>query len=808
MIAMRAAFLLVAFAGGCGSHASVPASTPRSVDLGDGVTATLGDDGSLVVKRGDVVVLKTPAGVALFTRVADPERPDAWHDPTKASDIAPIAVAPSEIMIDAIGDPRTSTKALHLKIAPQAADTALVLMSLASDDGFYSGLGERFDHVDARERVVPMHIAVNGDYESGTNEAHVPVPLLISSRGYGVFIASREAGAFDVATTDPSLVRATFEGRDLDVYVYVDPDPLAIVARFARQTGLPRPLPTWALSPMHWRNEWTSDLAALGDARELRKRHIPASCLWIDNPWQVSYNDFTIDPKRFSDPPAMMQGLASLGFKVIAWTTPYLEVAKGTPANEAQRLEADAAAKGYFVKDATGQPFISPAAPVGKGGAPLVDFTNDAARAFWIGLVDRATTAGFSGYKVDYGEELLPALFNARLELRFADGTTGRTARTYPIAEHATYHASLDKTVPGNGILIVRASAYGGATQADIVWPGDLDSAFQKFGDAKATGGKFVGGLPSAIVAAQTLAISGFPAFGSDTGGFRGDPTRESLLRWAEHTALSVVLQLGGGGDSHNPWQFDEEAATIYAGLARLHQRLVPYLAAMMAAATRDGTPTIRPLPLAFPNDVASRARADDEYMLGPDLLAAPVVVEGAKSRNVHIPPGKWISWWDASIHDGPRDEDVAAPLGQPPLFARAGAVVPMFPDGIDTLVDATEPGVVTLAARRAEAEARAWVMGAARTTLDDGASIAIDDGAQGVGVVWAPGSTRTMLTIDVDVRARIGATGAITAVDGAGSQLADDAAVRASTTSAWAIDATGGRAWIRIVGAGSAKLH
>ncbi len=808
MTPMRSVLLLAGLSVACGSHLNVPPSTPRAVDLGGNVTATLGDDGSLVVKRGDVVVLQTPPGVALFTRVADPERPDAWHDPVKPGDIAPTAIAASAVTMEAIDDPVTSMKAIHFKVSAQTADTALMMLSLAADDGFYTGLGERFDHVDARGRVVPMHIAVNGDFESGTNEAHVPVPLLVSSRGYGVFVASREAGAFDVATTDASLVRATFEGRELDVYIYVDPDPLAIVARFARQTGLPRPLPLWALSPMHWRNEWASDVAAIGDATELRRRHIPASCLWIDNPWQISYNDFRIDPKRFTDPPAMMAKLAALGLKVIGWTTPYLEVAHGAPANEAQMLEADAAAKGYFVKDATGKAFISPTAPVGEGGAPLVDFTNDAAKTFWIALVDRATTAGFSGYKVDYGEELLPALFNARLELRFADGTTGHTARTYPIAEHATYHASLDKTVPGNGILIVRASAYGGATQADIVWPGDLDSAFQKFGDAKPSGGKLVGGLPSAVVAAQTLATSGFPAFGSDTGGFRGEPTRESLLRWAEHTALSVVLQLGGGGDSHNPWMFDEEAATIYGGLARLHQRLVPYLAAMMAAATKDGTPTIRPLPLAFPSDVGSRARADDEYLLGPDLLAAPVVVAGVTSRDVHMPPGKWISWWDASIHEGPKDENVAAPLGQPPLFARAGAIVPMYPDGIDTLVDATEPGTVTLASRRAEAEARAWVMGAARTTFDDGAAIAIDDGAQGIGVAWTPGSARTMLTIDVDVRARMGATGAITMVDGAGSRVADEAAVRASTTSAWAIDAAGGRAWIRIVGAGSAKLR
>lgn len=765
--------------------------------------ATLGDDGSLVVKRGDDVIVRTRPGVPLLARRADPERPDAWHDPTKPSDLAATPIAASTIALEATSDAASPTKALHITVAPQAADTALLDLALASDDGFYAGLGERFGHVDARGSVVPMHLAIDGSYESGTNEAHVPVPLLVSSRGYGVFVASREAGAFDVAATDPGAVRATFEGRALEIFLYVDPDPLAIVARFARQTGLPRPFPLWALSPMHWRNEWASADAAIGDATELRKRHIPASCLWFDNPWQTSYNTFVFDPARFADAPGMRAKLGALGFQLLAWSTPYLETPKGAPANEAQMLYADADAKGYFVKDANGT-FVSPASPV-RSGAGMIDFTNDAARAFWIGLVDRATGVGVRGYKLDFGEDLVPSLFNARLDVRLADGSTSRSARAYPIAEHATYHQSLDKAAPGAGVLLVRASSYGGATQADIIWPGDLDSAFERFGDPKPSGGKLVGGLPSAIVAAQSLATSGFPAFGSDTGGFRGSPTRESLLRWAEHTALSVVLQLGGGGDSHNPWMFDEEAATIYAGLARLHQQLVPYLAAMMAAASKEGTPTIRPLPLAFPSDVASRARADDEYMLGPDLLVAPVVVAGATARDVHLPPGKWIAWWDGSIHDGPADVNVAAPLGKPPLFARAGALVPLYPDGIDTLVDATEPGVVTLASRRAEAEARGWVRGASRAAFDDGAEIAIDDRPDGVAVTWSPGSARTMLTIDLDLRSH---AGNIAAVDGAGSQVADEAAVRASTTSAWAIDAASGRAWVRIVGGGTARLR
>ena len=239
-----------------GTEAGVP-PTFRALDLGDGVVASLGSDGSFTIARDGRVIVANAPGAPLLARARDVDLPDAWHDPTKPSDLPSVAIDQASIDLASAND-ASSTKAIHITVGAQASDTALMTLALAADDGFFAGLGERYDHVDARGRVSAMYLTLSTAFESGTNEAHVPVPLLVSSNGWGVFVASREAGAFDVGATDASAVRATFEGRTLDVYVFVDPDPLAIVARFNRQAGLPRPMPTYALAPMHWRNHWSS----------------------------------------------------------------------------------------------------------------------------------------------------------------------------------------------------------------------------------------------------------------------------------------------------------------------------------------------------------------------------------------------------------------------------------------------------------------------------------------------------------------------------------------------------------------------
>jgi alpha-D-xyloside xylohydrolase len=780
----------------------VPAA-PRTFDLGDGTQATFGGDGSLTVTRDGAPLLASPAGTPLLMRVIDPDSPDNWHDPANTDAYAFSTIEPRTVDVDS-----PAPGVLHLATHDDGASTVLVRVNLASDDGFYTGLGERFDHVSARGAIVPMQLEIDAKFESATNDAHVPVPLLVSSKGYGVFVESRESGAFDVAATHDGAVTATFEGKAESVWLFFARDPLEVVAEYMQHVGLPRALPRWALGPMYWRDQWASGQQMIDDAVMMRNLHVPTTTMWIDNPWQTAYDTFVPDPARFPDPQGLMAELAALGYRVMFWSEPYLEKPGTGPDDEAQHLWTQADAQpGVLVRLKDGTPLAAPGSDTSLQFG-MIDFSTSAGRDFWAGLASRAVALGASGFKLDYAEDIVPSLFNARIGVVFADGETDRTARSYPLGYHAAYHQALD-AARDDGVLLVRASSFGGASIADIVWPGDLDSDLSKYGDAAGNGTLLVGGLPSAVVAAQTLAASGFPSFGSDTGGFRhGAPDKETLLRWAEHTALSVVMQLGGGGDTHAPWAYDDETVSLYRNLAALHTRLEPYLSSILREAETEGLPTIRALPLAYPADPGAAAFADDEYMLGPDLLVAPVVAAGASSRTVHFPPGAWADFGTDAVTSGPTEASVSAPLGVPIVFGRVGALVPMLAADVDTLTDASAPAVVTAAARTT-LEARGWPSGSARAIFDDGSQIGVDDAAQGVGATFLPGTFGQAVVFTLDLRSRIGKTAPLTHVVVGSTELpalATEADVRAASGSAYVL--SGDSIVLRLAGAATAWIE
>lgn len=713
-------------------------------------------------------------------------------------------VGPVELRLD-----RVREGTYRVRVNARGPDAAMLRARFRADDAPYYGLGERFGALDARGQVVPMQLQV-APSDSGTNEAHVPVPFFLTPLGYGVFAQTREAGAFDVGAADRTQVTATFQGSALDLVLFANPRPAQVVAQYAQQAGLPRRLSRWVYGHQQWRNEWSDSSVVLADAARLRTEHIPTTTIWIDNPWEASYNDHVFDTRRFSDPPALLSELARRGFRSIVWSTPYLDRATdGTPpANEAQRLEAMAEAQRWLVT-LNGSTYTSPSNVGSPGGqnvhGAMLDFTAPGASEFWTSRLQSVVqTLGLRGFKLDYGEDLVPALGEQRPGWGFSGGATDREVRSlYPQLYHRAYRDALDRYAGGDGFLLVRASSWGGQSVTDVIWPGDLDNDFTAHSATR------VGGLPAALHGMLSLATSGFAYFASDTGGYRGGtPTREVLLRWAEHSSLALVMQLGGGGDSHNPWQFDAEATRLYAGLARLHTDLTPYLRDLGARAATQGLAPVLPLALAYPEDRALYTEGD-AYLLGDDLLVAPVVTAGATTRAIHLPRGRWIHWFTGQSVDGPTDLTVPAPLGQPVLFARGGALVPLLASDVDTLVSTDATDVVDEGDRASLLRVRAFPTSAmASTTREDGTLVRAATAASAVNVDFTPGSAVRTLRAQLDWAHREGATGAAPASVQRGSTAlaAASSAMDAQTgcTDCWFYESATGTLWLSLGAAGS----
>lgn len=695
---------------------------------------------------------------------------------------------------------------VHVAMDAAAADAALMRLVLASDDGHYDGLGERFEGSDARGHRVPMQLSVSARVrESGTNEAHVPVPFLVSSHGYGVFVETREAGAFDVGATDAGEVRASFEGDVLDLHFYFAPRPADAVAAYVRHAGLPILPPRWAFAPQHWRNEWTDRAELEGDMATIRSLDIPCTAFWIDNPWQTSYNDHVFDDARFPDPPGLLAEMRTQGFRTLVWTTPYLDAPEaGMPAaNEAEMLYTQAEAQDLMIRNADGSVLTAPSSSGCCDSGGMMDFTSADAISFWRARLDPIVSMGVRAFKLDYGEDVITAVTGTRPNWLYSDGRTNREMHNvYATLYHTPYRQALDAGSTEGGFLLARAEAWGGQAVADVIWPGDLDS------DMSVTTDSNVGGLPASVSALISLAASGFPSFAADTGGFRtaedtsdGRPSRETLLRWAEHNAFSPFLQLGGGGTSHNPWSYDAEAGTIYAGLARAHMDLVPYFRVQAIRAHTDGTPPVLHPAMAYPDDAASAADVN-AYLVGQDLFVAPVTVPGATTRAVHLPPGRWVHWFDGTERTG--DVTVDAPLGSPPVFLRVGAIVPMLPSDLDTLAEDDVVAPIVRPSDRPYLRARILPAGDRTVTTEEGITLHVThtSGPLAIEVTPSPtGLSDLRMQIDLDHADPVIAPATITSLSAGGTAVtmaADAASVQGGCDGAcWYLD--GSTLWVSV---------
>ena len=775
---MLAAASVACIASGlaCGGTSSTPNPLPPTpldplvVESGDVHAELDPSTGGLSVRAPwNPTLLASPKGRALVAVKLDPDDPDGWHDPETAGDAEFVEVrelrrdadgaltgalpggGSVRLLLSRVTAPATPPPHLpdHLAIEVTTAGAPVVLIALrlGADDGAYVGFGERFEHVDARGALVPLSFRL-GNHRSGTNEAHVAIPRFVSSKGYGLSFDTGEAGAADVGHDDPRVVRVVFEGRSLRAQLLARRDPLDVVAGLGSDAA-PRVPPLWSFAPMQWRNEGVDDAKVLDDVTTTRARKIPGGCLWIDNPWQASYDDATFDPKAFADPKQLLDRVRGLGFEVMVWSTPYLEFDRsGTPANRAQKWFDEARDKGFLIRNGGGKVFDSPTDVAKPVPVAMLDLVDDGARAWWTEKMTGATALGVAGFKLDFAEDLLPEFLGRRLDL-VVGGKPGRETRSrYPLAYHRAYRDAVP--VDGRGAFILgRASALGGQAEVDAIWPGDLDDDFRRASDVE------VGGLPASISAMITLAASGFPTYAADTGGFRGgEPTKEALLRWAEANAMSIVFQNGGGGTSHNPWRYDEETVSIFRAIARRHMDLVPYLRALSLRAHADGTPTVRALPLQFPDEVAAiGAHADDEYMLGPDLLVAPVIEPGVDAREVYLPSGAWVRWSRADRVIGPQRVTMPAPLGDTIVLVREGAVLPLLAADVDTLGTATDPGVVTGAMRASVFRAHAVPFGKGHAAFEDGTTVDVDGDA--TSVVFTPHPADGTLTLTLDFQRR-----------------------------------------------------
>jgi len=649
------------------------------------------------------VLVREPGDGSLFY-----ERAGATHQLGAVRDVAPLADGVRLTVDTDEGTPATVTlrfltrRTLEVTLLPPAPDTVTAagarLLSPAGERIY--GLTERLrDSPPLSPGVIDIPVDDIKPPEAGSLDRRgetvemrvlptfsVYAPFYQSSLGYGLAVAGTSFGLFDLAKSDPGVIRFRFEAGTRPVpgglvfQIFVGPDHATILDEYTNLTGRPIVPPAWAFLHWRWRDALDPGTALLDgvpvnaqvadDVLMYEALGIPPGVYHFDRPvlqGNYGFGRWAWDETRLPNPQAMLAALRRRGYTLMIWSSAWM---CGSDADD-NGLEAQTL--GFLAPRPAGAPPAGPFCDDTAGTDFILDVTNADAQAWWQAkLAAFLQQYGIQGIKLDRGEEHIPS---AATDV-WADGRTGREVRNdYPRLQAKIHHDALAQ-VWGDDFVLVSRPSYTGTAPYAIFWGGDIPGS-ESFGGGPGTDL----GLRSAILSQQRAAFLGLPIWGSDTGGYYQFKDREVFARWLEFSAFSGIMEIGGKG-THAPWDMpteprvDQELIAIYQRFTRLRGTLQPYIVAA-AAAARAGLPIVRPMPFF---DRRDRKLADlwDQYLFGPDLLVAPVWQVGQRSRTVYLPRGRWQSYWDRSkTYRGRRTLTVDVPLDTIPVFVRAGAAVP-----------------------------------------------------------------------------------------------------------------------------------
>ncbi|WP_086860061.1 glycoside hydrolase family 31 protein [Streptomyces milbemycinicus] len=499
------------------------------------------------------------------------------------------------------------------------------------------------------------------------------IPFLHSSRGYGLLWNNPATGRVELGTDTTRWV-ADGGGR-VDYWITAGDTPAQIMDAYTLVTGRPPLLPEWASGFWQSKLRYRTQDELLTVARQYKERGLPLSVIVCDYFHWPSMGDWRFEESEWPDPAAMVKELTDLGVRLAVSVWPTVEPGSDT--------FDELRASGHLVQDADGGlltfPWPSRSAEEPMRPNAYYDATHPGARAaLWQRLHDNYYAMGVSCFWLDACEPDLTREVADRAV--YAAGPAAEAANLYPVLHTRTVAEGLAQAGDDRPLSLVRSAWAGSQKYGSALWSGDIPPTFDS--------------LARQIRAGLNVAMSGIPWWNTDIGGFGGgdpdDPAyREVLIRWFQYGTFSPVMRLHGNRLPHDPnfctdatggpnevWSYGEEAYGILRDHLSLRERLRPYLTRLSEDAHRTGAPPMRPLFFDFPED--ERAwDVDDQFLLGPDVLVAPVYEAGARARRVYLPCGaRWLDPMTGRTAEGGTTLDAKAPLERIPVFVREGADV------------------------------------------------------------------------------------------------------------------------------------
>lgn len=541
---------------------------------------------------------------------------------------------------------------------------------LRRDEHFF-GLGEKTGKLDRRGESYKMWNSDKPCYSIVEDPLYKSIPFFMSSYRYGIFLDNTYKTEFKFGTESRDYYSFEAPDGEMIYYFMFGKDYKEIIGHYIGLTGKPIMPPKWALGFSQCRGLLTNEKLTYEIAQGYRERGIPCDIIYQDIGWTQYLQDFNWRKGNYQNPRKMLSDLKEMGFHVILSQDPVI-----SQANRKQWQEADSL--GYFTKDVRTDKSYDMPWPWG-GNCGVVDFTIPEVADWWGEYQQKPLDDGAAGFWTDMGE---PAWSNEesteRLFMQHHLGMHDEIHNVYGLTWDKVVKEQFEKRNPDKRVFQMTRAAYAGLQRYTFGWTGDSGCA----DDVTKGWAQMANQIP--VLLSAGLGIIPFTT--CDISGYCGEiddyaAMAELFTRWIQMGAFNPLSRIHHEGNTAvEPWLFGEEAEKNAKAAIELKYSLLPYIYTYAREAHDLGLPLMRPMVMEFPMDMETYA-LDAQFMFGEELLIAPVVKKGARTKNLYLPEGKWISFNDKKTsYSGEQWITVDAPLDCIPMFVRSSSIIPRMP--------------------------------------------------------------------------------------------------------------------------------
>jgi len=544
--------------------------------------------------------------------------------------------------------------------------------TLHPDDHFY-GFGEKTGFLDKRgEKLAMWNTDVFAPHNPETDPLYQSIPffmVLRDGKATGIYFDNTFKSFFDLGSNNETFSFGA-EGGQLDYYVMAGSGPKSVVEQYTFLTGrMPIP-PKWALGYHQSRYSYANEEEVMDVVRLFDEKDIPLDAIYLDIHYMDGYRVFTYDQEAFPHFAEMIGALKEKGIQVVPIVDP------GVKMDPEYGVYQDGVIQDYFCKYPTDEIYYGEVWP---GQSAFPDFTETSVRNWWGDLHNFYAEKGIEGIWNDMNE---PAVFNESKTMDLFvihknDGSPKTHQELHNLYGLLMAEATVDgmkKLLKGKRTFLLTRAGFSGIQRYAAVWTGDNRSFWEH--------------LQMSLPMLMNLGLSGVPFSGTDVGGFAHDSNGELLTRWTQAGVLTPYFRNHSvlGSARQEPWSFGEKYEKIINKYITLRYEWLPQLYTLFHEAHKSGLPVMRALLMEYPED-SMTWNLSDQFMLGENVIVAPVMQPGAVCRAVYLPEGSWVNYWDNETYEGGRHHLVQSELDTLPIFVKQGTAIALTEGKLTTAV-------------------------------------------------------------------------------------------------------------------------